>query len=99
MRRENGEPRRRSRAELAFDVMRALASARVLWGRDGALPLDALAALVQAPAGAVARMVTRLSDEGIVEVSELDATVRFTDRAVRDMCTDLRDATTAEARP
>jgi hypothetical protein len=89
MRRENCEPRKRSRAELAFNVMRALATARVLWGRDGALPLDALAGIVQAPPDAVVRAVNRLSAEGIVELVPGDAIVRLTATAVRDMCEDF----------
>ena len=89
MRTENDEPRTRSGAELAFNVMRELATARLLWGCDAALPLDALPGLVQAPAEAVAIALDRLWDEGIIEVSHCDATVRFTEDAVRDMCTNL----------
>ena len=89
MRSENEEPRSRSGAEVAFDVMRALATARLLWGHDAALPLDALPELVQAPTDSVASALERLCDEGIVEVSGADATVRFTAGAVRDMCANL----------
>jgi hypothetical protein len=86
MRSETDEARTRSGAELAFNVMRALATARLLWGCDAALPLGDLSGLVQAPAEAVAAAVDRLCDEGIIEVSRVDATIRFTDAAVRDMC-------------
>lgn len=89
MRSENDEARTRTGAELAFDVMRALATARLLWGCDAALPLDGLPGLVQAPAEAVATTLDRLCEEGIVEVSRGDATVRFTAAAVRDMCANL----------
>ena len=46
MRLDGIQTRVRSDAELAFIVMRALASARLLWARGGALPLEALASLV-----------------------------------------------------
>ena len=85
MRSENTVVRERSGAEVAFDVMRALTTARLLWGRDGALPLAELPGLVQAPAEAVALTVDRLCDEGIAIVSEPDATVRVTDDAMRDL--------------
>lgn len=66
--------------------MRTLATARLLWAGRGALSLAALSEVVQAPAEAVAVTVDRLCDEGITEVSESDATVRLTERGMRDMC-------------
>jgi hypothetical protein len=86
MRSEQNEVRSRSGAEVAFVVMRALATARLLWARDGALPIEMLPALVEAPAEAIALTIDGLCDEGLAEVSELDATVRLTDRAMRDLC-------------
>lgn len=86
MRAERREVRNRSGAEVAFIVMRTLATARLLWARSGAVPLATLSELVQAPAEAVAVTVDRLCDEGITEVSESDATVRLTERGMRDMC-------------
>ena len=78
--------RARSTAEIAFLVMRALANARLLWVRDGALPLDALPALIPVSAAAIARAIDRLGEEGIVEVSHPAATVRLTERAAREIC-------------
>jgi len=86
MRNEPNEVRSRSGAEVAFIVMRALATARLLWARDGALPIDMLPALVEAPAEAIAMTIDGLCDEGLAEVSVHDATVRLTDRALRDLC-------------
>ena len=86
MRNEPGEVRTRSGAEVAFVVMRALATARLLWARDGGLPIDLLPALVQAPAEAIASTIDGLCEEGLAEISELNATVRLTDRAMRDLC-------------
>ena len=66
--------------------MRALAAARVLWARGGAIPLATLSDLVQAPAESVAATVDRLCDEGVTEFSASDATVRLTEGAMREMC-------------
>jgi DNA-binding IclR family transcriptional regulator len=77
--------RARSDAELAFVVMRALAAARLLWSRNGALPVDALASLVSAPANEVTRALDGLYAEGIAESGAGDATVRLTERAAREL--------------
>ena len=97
MRRENHETRDRSGPEVAFIVMRALATARLLWARGGALPLATLSDLVQAPAEAVAVTVDRLCDEGMAELSASDATVRLTERGMREMCA-LADSETPALR-
>jgi hypothetical protein len=79
--RSDGCQRARSDAELAFIVMRALAAARLLWARGGALPVDALPTMVQAAPDEVAVAVAMLCDEGIAEVGVHDGTVRLTERA------------------
>jgi hypothetical protein len=80
------EIRARSGAEVAFMVMRALIHARLLWARGGALPFDALPALVAAPPGPIAVAIERLCEEGVAEVSTGERTVRLTDRAARELC-------------
>jgi len=79
------DPRARSDAELAFVVMRALAAARLLWARNGALPVDALASLVAAPADEISRALDGLYAEGIAECGAADATVRLTEHAAREL--------------
>lgn len=81
MRLDRSQTRVRSDAELVFIVMRALASARLLWARGGALPLDALASLVVAEPHDIAVAVALLCDEGMAEVANNDGTVRLTERA------------------
>ena len=85
MRLDRVQTRVRSDAELAFIVMRALASARLLWARGGALPLDALASLVVAEPHEIAMAVNLLCDEGMAEVANSDGTVRLTERAAREI--------------
>jgi len=85
MRVDRTQTRVRSDAELAFIVMRALASARLLWARGGALPLDALASLVVAEPDDIAVAVALLCDEGMAEVANNDGTVRLTEHAVQEM--------------
>jgi hypothetical protein len=82
---ERYEVRARSGAEVAFVVMRALVGARLLWARGGALPFDALPALVAVPPGPIALAIERLCEEGIVEVSAGAGTVRLTERAAREL--------------
>jgi len=86
MRTQAGETRSRSGAEVAFMIMRVLATARVLWGRSCALPLDALHALVPVDVEAVAVAVDRLCEESIAELLT-DGRIRLTDRAARECCT------------
>ena len=85
MRAEHHEIRPRSAAEVAFIVMRALVTARLLWARRGALPLDALPALAAVPADKIALAVERLCGEGIAEVSAADRTVRLTERTAAEI--------------
>jgi DNA-binding IclR family transcriptional regulator len=85
MRVDRDEVRQRSAAEVAFIVVRALATARLLWGRDWALPLDALADLVSAPRDTTARVIERLREEGVAQVSAGERTVRITDAASREL--------------
>lgn len=80
-----GEIRSRSGAEVAFMIMRVLATARVLWARSSAVPMDALCALVPVAAADVALAVDRLCDEGIAE-RVADGTIRLTELAARDGC-------------
>ena len=77
--------RARSTAEIAFLIMRALAYARLLWRRDGALPLDALPALLAAPGAAIGAAIERLSEEGVCEVDVAASTIRLTEPAARDI--------------
>ena len=70
---------------MAFAVMRALVTARLLWARSGGLPIAALPALVDAPPDKVALAVDRLSEECVVEVSAHDQTVRLTERAAGEI--------------
>jgi hypothetical protein len=65
--------------------MRALANARLFWVRDGALPLEALPGLIRVPRAAIPPAIDRLCDEGIVEVSEVTATVKLTECAAREI--------------
>jgi hypothetical protein len=92
---ERFEVRARSGAEVAFIVMRALVGARLLWARGGALPFDALPALVAVPPGPIALAIERLCEEGIAEVSAGAHTVRLTERAARE----LVGAAAADVRP
>ena len=85
MRMQAGETRSRSGAEVAFMIMRVLATARVLWARSSAVPMDALYVLVPAGAAAVTLAVDRLCDEGFAELLA-DGTIRLTDRAARECC-------------
>jgi hypothetical protein len=87
MRTEHGETKMRSAAEVAFMVMRVLATARLLWARGGAVPIAALSALVPADGAALAFAVDRLCDEGIAEHAP-DATVRLTERAAFELVPD-----------
>jgi hypothetical protein len=82
---ERYEVRARSGAEVAFIVMRALVGARLLWARGGALPFDALPALVAVPPGPIALAIERLCEEGIAEVPAGARTVRLTERAAREL--------------
>lgn len=91
MREERHDIRSRSDAEVAFAVMRALATVRVLWRRSGGLELATLSELAQAPADAVAVTVDRLCDEGLVERPEHEFTVRLTERGAREMCAEDGD--------
>jgi len=77
--------RARSGAEVTFVVLRALVAARVLWAGAGALPLDALPALLALPVGPIASAVEWLCEEGIVELSARARTVRLTERAAREL--------------
>lgn len=83
---EQHEIRARSGAEVAFVVMRALIRARLLWADGGALPFDALPALVAAPPGPIAVAIEGLCEEGVAETSTGERTVRLTDRAARELC-------------
>lgn len=65
--------------------MRALLKGRLLWPYDGALPLEALEALVDAPLSVLTEAVARLSDEGVVLVDRDAGTVRLTSDAVREI--------------
>ena len=80
-----GETRNRSGAEVAFMIMRVLATARVLWARNSAVPVDALNALVPVGVADVTLAVDRLCDEGIAE-RLADGTIRLTERAARECC-------------
>jgi|SRR5579862_1664718 len=84
MRSERERTRARSGAEVAFIVMRVLIRARVLWARGGAVPLDALPALVAASPYAVSVAVERLCEEGIAELRAGECTVCLTDRAAAE---------------
>jgi hypothetical protein len=68
---------------VAFIVMRVLIRARVLWARGGAVPLDALPALVEASPYAVSVALERLCEEGIAELRG-ERTVCLTDRAAAE---------------
>lgn len=85
MRMQAGETRNRSGAEVAFMIMRVLATARVLWARSSAVPMDALYVLVPVDAATVTLAVDRLCDEGFAEVLA-NGTIRLTDRAARECC-------------
>lgn len=80
------ETRNRSGAEVAFTVMKALSAARLLWSDEGALPLQALPGLLSTPESDVALAVDRLCAEGVAEVSQVDQTVRLTERGAREIC-------------
>ena len=81
----DGETRNRSGAEVAFTIMRVLATAQVLWGRNSAVPLDSLYVLVPVGVADVTLAVDRLCDEGIAECLA-DGTIRLTERAARECC-------------
>jgi len=82
------EVRARSGAEVAFVVMRALARARLLWARGGAVPVEVLPGIVPAPADAIAYAIERLCEEGIAERASSGAAVRLTERGAREICPD-----------
>jgi hypothetical protein len=69
---------------VAFIVMRVLIRARVLWARGGAVPIDALPALVAASPYAVSVALDRLCEEGIAELRTGEGTVCLTDRAAAE---------------
>lgn len=85
MRTQASETKSRSGAEVAFMIMRVLATARVLWARHSAVPMDSLYALLPVDAADVALAVDRLCDEGIAE-RLANGTVRLTEPAVRECC-------------
>lgn len=66
-------------------VMRVLATARVLWARRSALPIDALYGLLPVGAADIAVAIDRLCDEGIAERLP-GGTIRLTERAARECC-------------
>jgi len=77
--------RSRSRAEAAFAIMRALLKGQLLWPYDGALPLDALEALVDAPPSVVTHALAQLGDEGVVDVDRAAGTVRLSAEVLREL--------------
>ena len=78
-------PRPRSRAEAAFAIMRALMKGRLLWPYDGALPLEALEALIDAPLAVLTSALAHLSDEGVVLVDQSAGTVRLCGDLLHDL--------------
>lgn len=89
----------RSGAEVAFLILRVLAAARLFWSDRGALPLDALPALVAASAETIALAVERLCREGIAEVSAGTGTLRLTERGARELCLGNPPASLRSSRP
>lgn len=79
-------------------VMRVLVTARLLWGRGGAVPMVALSVLVAADPAAVAMAVDRLCDESIAERAA-GHTVRLTDRGARELVRHQHAAARAADRP
>jgi hypothetical protein len=77
--------RSRTRPEAAFAIMRALLKGRLLWPYDGALPLEALEALVDAPLSVLTSALAHLSAEGVVLVDREAGTVRLSADVVREM--------------
>jgi hypothetical protein len=63
--------------------MRMLAAGRVLWVRRAALPIDALPALLRAPAEAIAVAIDQLCEEGLAGLSADGVTLRLTERGAR----------------
>ena len=82
---ERYEVRSRSGAEVAFSILRVLVGARLLWARDGALPVEALPALASVPPSAIAVALERLCAEGVAELAPGTQTVRLTERAAREL--------------
>ena len=80
-------PRKSSSAEIAFVLLRTLATGRALWGTDGALSTASLCGLLHADAGQVAGALDSLCDEGLVVVDRRDGVgvVHLTDLAVHDL--------------
>ncbi len=65
--------------------MRALLKGRLLWPYDGALPLESLEALIDAPLSVLTSALAHLSDEGVVLVDPDAGTVRLTPNVVREL--------------
>jgi DNA-binding IclR family transcriptional regulator len=74
-----------SGAEIAFVLLRTLATGRALWGTAGALSTASLCGLLHADPGTVAGALDSLSDEGLVVVDHEDGLVQLTDRAMHDL--------------
>jgi hypothetical protein len=79
------QPRSRSRAEAAFAIMRTLLKGRLLWPYDGALPLEALEALVDAPLTVLTSALAHLSDEGVVLVDKSAGTVQLSGELLNEL--------------
>jgi len=78
------QSRPRSRAEAAFAIMRALLKGRLLWPYDGALPLEAIEALIDAPLTVLSSALAQLSDEGVVLVDQSAGTVQLSGEVLRE---------------
>jgi len=77
--------RTRSDAETAFNLMRTLAAARLLWAGAGALPLEDLAGILGADPVQLALAVEQLCDEGVAELCADMTALRLTERTVREL--------------
>lgn len=81
----SSETGQRSRAEIAFLLLRTLAAGQALWGSAGALSIANLGAMLHADASQVDGTLDCLSDEGMIHVDLSLGVVRLTEKARRDL--------------
>jgi hypothetical protein len=77
--------RQQSNPEVVFVLMKALVAGHLLWGVEGALPLDTLRALLRADSSRIARALQYLRQNGIVRVDRRRGLVHLTESAARDL--------------
>jgi hypothetical protein len=84
MKRREPHPRK-AKAEVAFVIVRLLMIDRLFWGRGNGLGFTTLREAIGAPPRQVARAVSCLCDEGLVQVDRTRRRVGLTDRAMREL--------------